>query len=126
MKTLATLTACLLGFAGAGHAAQIASPSIYADGTQHVASCFVYNGGSTTQTVQVKLFDDAGTELPGVHGACPPVVEIPAGQWCQISSVVSNDAAYACTATAAKVTSLRGSIILLDSSDTSLRSAPLR
>jgi hypothetical protein len=123
MKTLAVLTACMFGFAGACHAAQIASPAIYADGTQNVAFCVVYNGGSTTQTVQLKLFDEAGNVLTGVNGGC---VTLPAGQFCDIAAVgISNDEAYACTVTAGNVTNLHGSIIL-QSSDTSLRSAPLR
>jgi hypothetical protein len=123
MKTLAALTACMFGFAGACHAAQIASSAIYADGTQNVAFCVVYNGGSTTQTVQLKLFDEAGNVLTGVNGGC---VTILAGQFCDIAAVgISNDEAYACTVTAGNVTNLHGSIIL-QSSDTSLRSAPLR
>lgn len=123
MKTLAVLTAFMFEFAGACHAAQIASPAIYADGTQNVALCVVYNGGSTTQTVQLRLFDEAGTVLTGVNGGCGT---LPAGQFCDIAAVgISNDEAYACTATAGNVTNLHGSIIL-QSSDFSLRSAPLR
>jgi hypothetical protein len=123
MRTLATLTACLFGFVGACHAAQIASPSIYADGTQHVALCLVYNGGNTPQTVRVQLFDEAGTVLAD-SGTCQA---IPDGQFCSIAKIgISNDNAYACAATAASVTQLRGTIILQDNSDRSLRSAPLR
>ena len=125
MKTLATLTACLFGFAGVCHAAQIASPSIYADGTQHVALCLVYNGGNTPQTVRVQLFDEAGTVLTGVNTSCGGPLS--SGEFCSIAKIgISNDNAYSCAATAGSVTHLRGSIILQDNSDTSLRSAPLR
>jgi hypothetical protein len=122
MKTLVALAACIFGFAGVCHAAQIASPAIYASFSQNDALCIVYNGGSSTQTVQVHLFDDAGTLLGS--GSCGG--PIPPGQFCQIAENISNDNAYACTAQAHSVTNLRGSIILQDSSHTSLRSAPLR
>ena len=55
MKTLVALAACIFGFAGVCHAAQIASPAIYASFSQNDALCIVYNGGSSTQTVQVRL-----------------------------------------------------------------------
>jgi len=123
MKTLAPLTACLIGFAGACHSAQIASPSIFADGTQHVALCLLYNGGTTPQTVRVQLFDEAGNVVAD-SGTCQA---IPGGQFCSIAKIgISNDNAYACAATAASVTHLRGAIILQDNSDKSLRSAQLR
>ena len=123
MKTLLTLATCMFGFAGACHAAQIASPSIYAGPSQTVALCLVYNGGSTPQTVRVRLFDEAGAVLVD-SGTCNAT---PGGQFCSIAKIgISNDAAYACAATAASVTQLRGTIILQDNSDKSLRSAELR
>ena len=56
---------------------------------------------------------------------CGP--SLPAGGFCSIAKIgISNISAYACSATAASVVHLRGSMILQDGSDTSLRSAPLR
>jgi len=128
MKTLVALAACIFGFAGVCHAAQIASPAIYAAFSQNVALCIVYNGGSTPQTVQVQLFDEAGTVLTGVNGSCEFPTPIPAGSFCSIAKIgISNNNAYACAAKAHNVTNLHGSIILQDhSTNTSLRSAPLR
>jgi hypothetical protein len=125
MKTLVSLAVCMFGFAGMCHAGQIASPAIYAAFSQDVALCVIYNGGSTTQTVHVQLFDEAGTVLTGVNTSCGS--PLPSGQFCSIAKIgISNDNAYACAVTASSVTPLRGSIILQDSTDTSLRSAPLR
>jgi hypothetical protein len=123
MKTLVVLAACMFGFAGACHAAQIASSALAAGPSQTVALCLVYNGGTTPQTVRVQLFDEAGTVLAD-SGTCQA---IPGGQFCSIAkSGISNDNAYACSATAASVTQLRGAIILQDNSHHSLRSAELR
>jgi hypothetical protein len=127
MKILAAVAACMFGFAGVSHAAQIASAAIYSDFTQDRALCLVYNAGSTPQTVQVQIFDEAGTEL-AASGNCKFPTPIPAGGgFCQMAiGGISNDNAYACVARASNVTNLRGSIILRESSGTSLRSAPLR
>jgi hypothetical protein len=122
MKILIALMACMFGFAGACHAAQIASSATAAAPSQTAALCLVYNGGSTPQTVRVQLFDEAGTVLKD-SGTC----HASGGQFCQIAiGGISNDNAYACAATAASVTQLRGAIILQDNSHISLRSAPLR
>jgi hypothetical protein len=123
MKTLVALTACMFGFAGACDAAQIASSALFAGPSQSVALCIVYNGGTAPQTVRVQLFDEAGTVLAD-SGTCQA---IPGGQFCSIAKIgISNDNAFACAATAASVTQLRGAIILQDNSDKSLRSAELR
>lgn len=126
MKTLVALGACMFGFAGMCHAAQIASPAIYAAPSQNVANCVVYNGASTPQTVQIRIFDEAGTVIASGNCGNP----FPAGQFCNfVSGGLSNDKAYACaaTVTGGNITRLRGSIILQDNiSHTSLRSAPLQ
>jgi hypothetical protein len=126
VKTLVTLAACMFGFAGLSHAAQITSPAIYAGLSQNVANCAVYNGGSTTQTVQLQIFDEAGTVLAIGNCAGP----IPVGQFCNIVKIgISNDKAYACTATVTggNITRVRGSIILQGlGGKPSLRSAALR
>jgi hypothetical protein len=125
MKALVALTVCMFGFAGMCHAGQIASPAVYAAFTQNVALCVIYNGGSTAQTVHVQLFDEVGTVLTGVNTSCGGPLS--SGEFCSIAKIgISNDNAYSCAATAGSVTHLRGSIILQDNSDTSLRSAPLR
>lgn len=125
MKALAILGVGVLGFAGMCHAGQIASPALYASFAQQVALCIIYNGGSTAQTVSAQLFDETGAPLTGVHTSCGG--PLAAGEFCSIAKIgISNDSAYACSATAASVAHLRGSIILQDGSDTSLRSAPLR
>lgn len=124
MKTLAALAVCMVGFAGVGHAGQIASPAIYAAFSQKVALCVIHNGGSTAQTVQARLFDEAGTALTGVTGCAGALLP---GGFCTIAKIgISNDHAYACAATAGSTAHLRGSMILQDGSNTSLRSAPLR
>jgi hypothetical protein len=127
MKTVVALAASMFGFAGMCQAAQIASPAIFASVSQNVANCVVYNGGSTTQTVQIQLFDEAGNVLTGVNGTCGGPIPLPAGQFCNIAKVgISHDKAYACAVTSGNVTNLHGSIILQDNGDTSLRSAELR
>jgi hypothetical protein len=129
MKTLAALAAYMFGFASVCHAAQIASPAIYGGLSQTVGLCIVYNAGSTTQTVQVQLFDEAGTVL-AASGPCQatPNTASGSGQFCSIAiggPQVVNNKAYACAARASNVTNLRGSIILQEP-HASLRSAPLR
>lgn len=123
MKTLAALATCLFGFSAACNAAQIASPSIYATPSQKVAYCIVYNGGATAQTVRLQLFNEAGpiaaTDRCGSS--------LPAGEFCSIAKIgISSISAYACVATAASVVHLRGSMILQDGADTSLRAESLR
>jgi hypothetical protein len=123
MKSLTTLAACMLGFAGVCDAAQIASPTIYASPSQNVALCAVYNGGTTAQTVRLRLFDEGGV-IPAVDN-CGSA--LPAGGFCSIAKIgLSSISAFACSATAVSVVHLRGSMILQDGSNTSLRSAPLR
>ena len=123
MKTLATFAACMFGFAGVCDAAQIASPSIYASPSQNVAFCGVYNGGITAQTVHLQLSNEAGV-ITAVDNCGS---SLPVGGFCSIAKIgISNISAYACVATAASVVHLRGSMILQDGSDTSLRSALLR
>ena len=125
MKTLVASAACLFGFANMCHAGQIASSTIYAGFSQNIAFCIVYNGGSTTQTVNVRLFDEAGNVLTGVSPTCG--APLGPGQYCSIAKIgISNDNAYACAASAGSASSLRGSLILQDGARVSLRSAPLR
>src|SRR6187401_2849952 len=113
MKTLVASAACLFGFAGMCHAGQIASPAIYAGFAQNVAFCIVYNGGSTAQTVNVRLFDEAGNALTGVNTSCG--APLGPGQYCSIAKIgISNDNAYACTASAGSASPLRGTMILQD------------
>lgn len=126
MKTLAALAGCMFGFAGVCHAGQIASPAIYAAYSQKVALCVIHNGGTTAQTVQARLFDEAGTALTGVNNVSCAAPLLPGG-FCTMAKIgISNDHAYACAATAGSTAHLRGSMILQDGSNTSLRSAPLR
>ena len=124
MKSLTTLAACMLGFAGVCDAAEIASPTIYASPSQNVALCAVYNGGTTAQTVRLRLFDEGGV-IPDPVDNCGSA--LPAGGFCSIAKIgLSSISAFACSATAVSVVHLRGSMILQDGSNTSLRSAPLR
>jgi hypothetical protein len=123
MKTLTAFAACMFGFAGMCDAAQIASPSIYASPSQKVAFCAVYNGDITAQTVHLQLSNEAGAIAAGDNCGS----SLPAGGFCSIAKIgISNISAYACSATAVSVVHLRGSMILRDGSDTSLRSALLR
>jgi hypothetical protein len=125
MKTLVALGACMFGFAGMCHAAQLASPAIYAGLSQTIAFCVVYNGGSTPQTVQLRLFDEAGTVVSVGNCGGP----LPVGQFCDAVKIgISNDKAYACaaTVTGGNITRLRGTMILQENGHASLRSAPLR
>jgi hypothetical protein len=127
MKTFVAVAACMFAFAGVCHAAQIASSPIYAGSSQHVVLCIVYKTGSAPQTVQLQIFDQAGPVLTGVNGNCLVPTQISGTEFCSIAANnISNNTAYSCTAISSNVTNLRGSIILQDSSDTSLRSAPLR
>ena len=97
MKTLVASAVGLFGFAGICHAGQIASPAIYAGFSQNVAFCVIYNGGSTTQSVNVRLFDEAGNVLTGVNTSCG--APLGPGQYCSIAKIgISNDNAYACAA----------------------------
>lgn len=127
MKTLAALAASMIGVAGVCHAAQIASPAIFGALSQNVAQCLVYNAGSTTQTIQIQLFDEAGTVLTAVSGSCNFPTPIPAGEFCALAAIgISHDKAYACAARASNVTNLHGSITLQENANSSLRSAVLR
>jgi hypothetical protein len=124
MKTLVALGACMFGFAGMCDAAQIASPAIYGALSQNVANCAVYNGGSTPQTVQLQIFDEAGTVLTVGNCGGP----IPVGQFCNIVKIgLLNNKAYACaaTVTGGNITRVRGTMILQENGHASLRSAPL-
>jgi hypothetical protein len=136
MKTLAAVAACMFGFTGVCHAAQIASPAIYGALSQTGALCIVYNAGSTPQAVQVQFFDEEGTVLDA-SGNCkfPTVITgTVGGGFCQMAIAgpqVASNKAYACVARANNVTNLRGSIIMQGSpgpvpAGISLRSAPLR
>ena len=126
VKTLTAFAACMFGFAGVCNAAQIASPTIFGSSSQKVALCTVYNGGSTAQNVNIHLFDSQGNVLTGVNGFANCGGPLLPGAFCEIAKIgISTIDAYACTATASSVVHLRGSIILQDGSDSSLRSAPL-
>ena len=127
MKTLTAFAACMFGFVGVCDAAQIASPSIFANPSQKVAFCIVYNGGTTPQSVNLRIFDSQGNVLTGVNGSPNCGGSLLPGSFCSIAKVgISTIDAYACTATAASVVHLRGSMILQNGFDTSLRSAPLQ
>jgi hypothetical protein len=125
MKTLIASCACVFGFAGMCHAAQIASPSIYGALSQTVALCLVYNAGSASQTVQVQIVDEAGTVVAD-SGNCTAF----GSQFCSLAKIgISNGSAYACTARAGNVANLHGSMILEQGSGISvnaLRSVTLR
>ena len=125
MRTSIAVAACVMGFVGVCQAGQIASAPIYAGFTQHVAFCLVYNGGTTTQHVTPAIFDENGTAQTGVNTSClDPLLP---GEYCAIAKInISNNVAYACAVTAGNVTNLRGTMILQNSSDTSLRTTPLR
>src|SRR5215218_734901 len=99
MKSLITLAACMLGFAGVCDAAQIASPTIYASPSQNVALCAVYNGGTTAQTVRLRLFDEGGVIPAPAADNCGSA--LPAGGFCSIAKIgLSSISAFACSATA--------------------------
>lgn len=122
-KLLPGLIACMFGFSAVCDAAQIASPSIYATPSQKVAFCIVYNGGTTAQTVRLQLFNEAGP----IAAADRCGSSLLPGDFCSIAKVgISNISAFACTATAASVVHLRGSMTLQDGSDTTLRAEALR
>ena len=95
MKSLTTLAACMLGFAGVCDAAQIASPTIYASPTQNVALCAVSNGGTTAQTVRLQLFNEGGV-IPAVDNCGS---SLPSGGFCSIAKIgLSSISAFACSA----------------------------
>jgi hypothetical protein len=110
MKTLVALSASVFAFAGMCHAAQIASPAIYAGLSQKVGQCLVYNAGSANQTVRVQIFDEAGTVLAD-SGNC---IATSGGQFCALATGISNGNAYACTARAGNVANLHGIISKTD------------
>src|SRR3954452_8790515 len=127
VKSLIAFAACMFGFAGACDAAQIASPTVFGSSSQKVALCIIYNGGSTPQNVNVRLFDSQGTVLTGVNGSANCGGALLPGAFCEIAKIgISPIDGYACTATASSVVHMRGDIILQDGFDSSLRSAPLR
>jgi hypothetical protein len=116
--------ACIAAFTGTADAAQIASPAIYGSAAQTLAFCIIYNGGTTSVTVTVKLLDESGDALTNVNNGCAG--KLAAGEFCSVSKGVSHNVAFACTATAGSVTNLRGTMTLQDNNDNTIRTAPLR
>ena len=112
-----------LALAGMCAAAQIASPTIYASGDQTRAECTIGNTGATPISVTITVFDEAGNPVgsPRNCGRIEPHF------LCETFVSVSNDEAYACSATTSgKIDQLRGTMILIDANRFPLRSAELR
>ena len=130
MRKLVALSACIavFGFAGVADAAQIASPAIFGAHTQTGALCIVYNGGTTALTVTLRILNESGGVEKSEIGTLGP------GQFGSIFTGIAFGVAYACSATASQVSTLRATMIIVEhyiepgggGANRSIRSAPLR
>ncbi len=114
-------------------ARMIATPDIHGNFLQDFAECVVLNSGTRPLSgVTVKILDDSGVTRTTTDCSGP----LGAGQFCSVSAVINNNnlQAFACVATAASTTNLRGTLVLykheLDQFNVSnlrpIRSAPLQ
>ena len=98
----------LLAWGGAARAAQLSSPTIYGTFDQVLAECAIINGGPTALAVTVKLVSEFGDTIgPENCGGA----RLGAGEACSLRTLIDNSTAYACVATAASVTNLRGGLV---------------
>lgn len=125
MKTSVVLTAiaCVLGFAGASHAALLASPSIYGSVAQTSAECVIGNTGPVPVSVTVHILDESGNIVPA-SSSCRSAIE--AGFVCSVFANIPNGVAFACTAdVAGSASRIRGSLSLIDANEVPIRAADL-
>jgi hypothetical protein len=124
MKTSIVLTAlaCVLGFAGASHAAQLASPTIYGAVTQNQARCDVGNTSAANANVKLSIVDESGNVVSSGCGF------VEAGFICSIfANNIGSGVAYACVAdVTGSPKPIRASFTLWDASENILRTADLR
>jgi hypothetical protein len=130
MRTITTigLTICLLGFSSAAHAARLSSPAVFGGHTQTVASCLVFNGGTDTQELTIKILTESGTVESATQSPLPP------GQSIQFRAPnIGFGVAYACTVDARRVANLRAVFVLHETHfvnnadiERPIRSVPLR
>ena len=92
---------------GVGHAAQIASPTIFGSIEQVLGECSVINGSPGTLTVSLKIVDELGATAATSNCDGP----LTAGEFCALSVPIDNAAGYACIATG-QTANLRGSMAL--------------
>jgi hypothetical protein len=127
MRTSIALTAiaCVLGTAGASHAAHLASPSIYGAVTQRAAACTIGNTGPTPVSVTVHIVDESGNVVPSASSCNTPVE---AGFVCSVfANNIPNAVAFACTAdVSGSAKHIRASLTLRDVNGVPLRTADLR
>jgi len=132
MKTLLALAVCagMFGFSTVAHALQIASPAIFGSHQQDRAQCVIYNAGTGTLTVTIKILTESGA-VQGTVGNCGSVAP---GDFCSKSVAIDFGVAYACVATAGAVINLRGALVIQEQKPDGsggtytfgVRSAPLK
>jgi hypothetical protein len=131
MRTLTVLAtfAVVLALTPLVHAAEISSPAIFGSYDQDRAECVIYNGGTGNLSVTIKILTESGTTQ--AQRNCGTV---PAGEFCAQSVGINFGVAYACTATAGTIATLRGALVIQQQVPDGfggtytfgIRSAPLR
>jgi hypothetical protein len=127
-SALVGLSVALLGVGTLANAGEktIASPVMYLSTDQVRAMCTIRNVGKKEVAVRVGLFGESGEALPLTLDQCNGTPVAP-GTGCEIvADGIANGVAFACSASAAKVKSLRGEMMLWDNASFAARSAPLK
>lgn len=120
-----TALASVLAFAGASHAALLASPTIYGAVTQKAAQCVIGNTGKTPVTAIVHILDESGNVVPA-SSSCGGAIQ--AGFVCSVfANNIPFGVAFACTAQVpGSGSTIRGALTLVDANEVPLRTADLR